>query len=342
MARDLQALKIEKWADTAPNLLSPELAGLMRTTGWPPSYGTSDYPPVEVFNQIWLEFSSAHVEVGERGLLEWDTAQTYQHPSYTVGTDRRIYTSVQASGGLNASQDPVTNTSRSHWIPLIDTATGQFLFATDVVIQTGTNAVQGISPAGLLSLFAATVNARWQATTARFGLVKRATATEIAGRTGTGYVTAAGLPAIPSIPVANTTTQGIARRATLQEVLDGIEPTAFVTSATLAARVEIYSSYLFSSDSGTAITSNNNGTLVTLNDSVSNFTDIEIMMRFGDSGARRSVRIDASSIPSSRDTEHTLFETNQDILIWNPSASALRLQSDQNSTALLKVIGYAE
>ena len=93
---------------------TPEAAGLTRSVGLPASYGTTDFLPLEVFNQLWREITGAAMELGEHGLLPWHTGQSYPHDpiSLVIGSDGELYKSVQASGGSLTSQDPTTDTQR--------------------------------------------------------------------------------------------------------------------------------------------------------------------------------------------------------------------------------------
>ena len=239
MPRDSEGLKIKLWADNllidGDNRIEPQDATdvVEREDGWPASYGVDEFVPRGAFNQVWREFSGALVDVAEHGVLEWSANQAYVHPARTLGTDGEMYGSVQSSGGALTVQDPTTDANETYW--LIQTGAR---YASNAVIQTGTEAAQAIPPAGLLSLFAATVNSRWRAATNRFGLVSQASGTEITGRTGDGYVSAADLPVIPVIPDATTVLRGIARRATEAEALAGVAAEPFITPETLAAALE--------------------------------------------------------------------------------------------------------
>ena len=115
MARDPDALKIRKWAASSSLVQTPEAAGLTRATGLPASYGASDFLPLEVWNQIEREVTGAAVEIPQRGILEWDAAQRYEHPSWVTGSDGNLYSSVQASGGADPSQNPTTDTNDTYW-----------------------------------------------------------------------------------------------------------------------------------------------------------------------------------------------------------------------------------
>ena len=112
MARDADALKIEKWAATG-NVATPESQGLVRAVGWPSSYSqpNGDLPKLEVLNQQFREYSALAVELNTRGLLEWDATVSYVHPAVVMGSDGRLYVSVYHSTGV----DPVTDTANASW-----------------------------------------------------------------------------------------------------------------------------------------------------------------------------------------------------------------------------------
>lgn len=118
MARDSDALLIQKWAGSAGagDVATPESIGLVRANGWTIAYSTpggSDVPR-EVENQINREITALAVEMNTRGFLEWDTSLSYEDPAFVVGSDGEIYASVADSTGV----DPTTDTGFASWQPL--------------------------------------------------------------------------------------------------------------------------------------------------------------------------------------------------------------------------------
>ena len=113
MARDSDALKMEKWAAESGDVQTPEDRGLTRSIGWPADFSQPGgrQPTREVFNQIFRELSAQGVELNIHGLLEWDAAISYVHPALVMGSNAKPYLSVQDSTG----QDPVTDASEMYW-----------------------------------------------------------------------------------------------------------------------------------------------------------------------------------------------------------------------------------
>ena len=203
MARDADSLLIRKWAATSALVQTPEAAGLTRATGLPASYGTTDFLPLEVFNQIWREVTGSAEELGERGILEWHTDQRYEHPSWVTGSDNSLYRSVQASGGSGTSQDPTTDTSETYWQP----------FTVSVP----------------------------NSTTTVLGLIRRATLAEARAGTATGpAVTPAGIRAgiLALLPEATVTARGTVELATNAEAVTGTADDLAVTPAGLKAAID--------------------------------------------------------------------------------------------------------
>ncbi len=156
MARDADALKIEKWA-AAGDVQDPEERGLDRSVGWPADYSQPGgrQPSREVFNQLLRELSALGVEVNVHGaFLEWDSSISYIHPAVVTGSDTKLYLSVGSSQGV----DPTTDSSESHWKLLTAsvanssaTQSGIVELATDAEVGVGTDATRAITPAGLAS-----------------------------------------------------------------------------------------------------------------------------------------------------------------------------------------------
>ena len=113
MARDADALKIQKWAATG-DVQDPEDGGLLRSTGWDATYSQpgGNLPKREHINQLFRELSAQSVEVNVHGGgLEWDSSISYEHPAMVMGSDARPYVSVQNSVGA----DPTSDIINSHW-----------------------------------------------------------------------------------------------------------------------------------------------------------------------------------------------------------------------------------
>ena len=112
MARDTDALKIEKWAETG-DVQTPEDRGLTRSAGWPADYSQPGgrTPSREVFNQIIREITALCVEINTRGLPEWDADVSYVHPALVTGSDGNIYLSEADSNGV----DPVADVAGVSW-----------------------------------------------------------------------------------------------------------------------------------------------------------------------------------------------------------------------------------
>ncbi len=112
MARDADALKIQKWAATG-DVQDPEDGGLLRSTGWDATYSQpgGNLPKREHINQLLREHSALGVEINTLGLLEWDSSISYEHPAMVMGSDARPYVSVQNSVGA----DPTSDIINSHW-----------------------------------------------------------------------------------------------------------------------------------------------------------------------------------------------------------------------------------
>ena len=168
MARNSEGLKLqEAWASDADALkASPESEGLDREVGWPESYQTAggDLPPVEIFNQVWLEVTSLLIDIAQHGILEWNANQTYAHPAHVVSTvDNNIYRSVQAGG---QAQEPSADSDNDYWIQLLPvpiataTVAGLVRRATSSEITAGTSNVGFVTPAQLAARIASIPAAR--------------------------------------------------------------------------------------------------------------------------------------------------------------------------------------
>ena len=112
MARDSDALKIEKWAATG-DVRDPEDAGIDHDTGWDATYSQPGGPTLEraVLNELLRELTALGVELNTRGLLEWDATVYYVHPAMVMGSDDQPYVSTYHSRGV----DPVSDTGNTAW-----------------------------------------------------------------------------------------------------------------------------------------------------------------------------------------------------------------------------------
>ena len=117
MARDTDALKIQKWAENG-DVANPEDGAVDRSTGWDATYSQpgGPAPKREHFNELFREHSALGVEINTRGLLEWDSSISYIHPALVMGSDGEVYISVTDSLGI----DPTTDASEAGWSPLRD------------------------------------------------------------------------------------------------------------------------------------------------------------------------------------------------------------------------------
>ena len=127
MPRSVAALKIRSWAsaqsgervDPDDSTLTPPL---VRTDGWPLSFSEvgGDNLRRQVFNEILYEITEGLLDVAKFGLLPYHASQSFEHPALTLGSDARIYVSVQDSTG----EDPVADTTNTYWRPVVNTVSG--------------------------------------------------------------------------------------------------------------------------------------------------------------------------------------------------------------------------
>ena len=112
MARDADALKIEKWAATG-DVQDPEDGGLSRSIGWDATFSQPGGPTLgrAVFNELVRELTALGMEANAHGLLEWDESVSYVHPATVMDSDGRLYVSVYHSTGI----DPVSDTAETAW-----------------------------------------------------------------------------------------------------------------------------------------------------------------------------------------------------------------------------------
>ena len=142
VTRDSDALLIEKWAATG-DVATPESQGLSRDTGWGSSYSTpgGDVPEREVFNQMFRELTALAVELNTHGLLVWNGAISYVHPTMVFGSDNLAYASVRDNMGV----DPTTDTNDDDWT--------RFGVTTSVQTFDGGAIVSGVVGIGFLPTF---------------------------------------------------------------------------------------------------------------------------------------------------------------------------------------------
>ena len=224
MARDTDALKIEKWAASG-DVQDPEDGGVDRATGWDATHSQpgGSLPKREHFNQILRELTAQGVEVNVHGLLEWDSRISYVHPALVFGSDDNPYISLVNSTNV----DPVTDSAGTTWkVYGIQEATpdasttvkGVVELATAAETQTGTDATRAVTPAGLASL---------AATEGRAGLVERASQSEADTGTDTSrYMTPAHVKRRidqEATPDATTTVKGKVELATNTETQTGTD-----------------------------------------------------------------------------------------------------------------------
>ena len=128
MARDADALKIQKWAATG-DVQDPEDGGLSRSVGWDATYSQlgGNLPKREHVNEILQELTALGVELNTRGLLEWDASISYKHPALVMASDGKPYISLADSTGV----DPTTDTTEARWAPFrfLDVRTYEVLAA---------------------------------------------------------------------------------------------------------------------------------------------------------------------------------------------------------------------
>ena len=194
MARDTDALKIEKWAASG-DVEDPEDGGMTRSAGWDATYSQpgGSLPKREHFNQLFRELTALALEVNTRGCgLEWSAEISYLHPAFVTDSGGKFYFSVQDSTNV----DPTGDANNATWTPDITevpeapgSATvddeGLVELATGAETQTGTDDDKAVTPASLASR---------TATTIRAGLVELATQSEVnAGTDDSRFVSPATL-----------------------------------------------------------------------------------------------------------------------------------------------------
>lgn len=234
MARIAQGLTLDDvWARLSTLVQEPSAQGLVRSTGFPASFGVDMFVALETWNGMLREITAMLLDIADHGILEWTASpnRPYAHPCVTLGSDNEIYTSVQAGG---EAEDPTADTNNTYWQSLSDRLAA---FATATDVNAGTSGTLSVTPLRMLqALFVDNPNDQWKALTTRFGLVKRATSGEVTGKTGDGYVRAADLPDADVVS-ATETTEGISRRATPTEADDGTATGPHMTPALVRRQV---------------------------------------------------------------------------------------------------------
>lgn len=122
MARDSAGLRVRKWAKDQTNsalIQEPDFqADVTRDLGWGSPFTVDQYPDVAAFNGFWQEITALGKDIEAHGILEWDANVDpgYAHPSVVLGSNGKIYESVQAGG---QAQDPTTDTTKTYWQPAL-------------------------------------------------------------------------------------------------------------------------------------------------------------------------------------------------------------------------------
>ena len=169
MARDTDSLLVRKWATASGAVLeTPEASGLTRAVGFPAAYGEDMARSLGLFNQQVREVSAAFVEIAQRGILEWNAAQRYEHQAWVTGSDGNLYRSVRSSGGPTQSQNPVVDLNSAYWlrfvlsVPTSTTARrGTIERATVAEARAGTDTERAVTPAGAAAAIADAPRPLW-------------------------------------------------------------------------------------------------------------------------------------------------------------------------------------
>lgn len=176
------------WAgNSGANLIAYSAAAggaLVIGDGLTTAFDADRYIQSSIFNRVIHDLWDLGVDIGQHGILEWHTDQSYAIHARVIGSDGSLYRAVQANDG----RDPTNSSNSAYW------AEDSGEIASDTTVEAGTSTSAAVTPSGLLSLFAASPNARWQGTEDEFGLVRLATTTEVdAGTSSVRVVTPAGL-----------------------------------------------------------------------------------------------------------------------------------------------------
>lgn len=197
------------------------------SAGLPTAFDVDRFIESGVFNRLFNLLWDLGIDIGQHGILEWHTDQNYLQHARVIGSDGNLYKAVQDNDG----QDPTTDASNTYW------ALEAGATASNTEVEAGTDSGKAVTPSGLLSLFGASVNARWQGTEDEFGIVRLANATQTDASTASDrVVTPASLrrnllaplasPALTGNPTATTQASGnnstrIATTAFVQDAVSG-------------------------------------------------------------------------------------------------------------------------
>ena len=196
--------------------------------GLPTTFDADRYIESGIFNQLINLLWDFGIDVGGIGILEWHTDQPYRIYARVIGSDGNIYKAVQE----NTGQDPTTDTSNTYW-----TREGAAT-ASDIQVEAGSSSTLAVTPSGLLSLFKATLNDRWKATTSKHGLTLLANSTEVdAASLSTKVVTPASLRRNLLAPLASPTFTGSPKAPTQSDSDNStnLATTEFVKTAVAGA-----------------------------------------------------------------------------------------------------------
>ena len=190
-------------------LASASGGALTVSAGLPTTFDVDRYIESGIFNQLFNLLWDMGIDIGQHGILEWHTDQSYLEHARVIGSDGMMYRAVQDNSG----EDPTTDSSDTYWI--LDAGAT----ASNTEVEAGTDSGKAVTPSGLLSLFDGSVNARWRGTESEFGLTRLASSAEVDAATSSDrVVTPAGLrrnllaplasPALTGNPTAPTQTAG--------------------------------------------------------------------------------------------------------------------------------------
>lgn len=114
MARDVESLKIRRWAETGDRTDPEEAMPPMdRDKGWGLQYGQIGGDEISrgVVNQMFREVTGMLVELNEGGSIpEWNAAFDYEYGAFVrYGLERRLFVcfNVDGAGGLAPSANSV-------------------------------------------------------------------------------------------------------------------------------------------------------------------------------------------------------------------------------------------
>lgn len=114
MARDPDALAIQKWSPPDADATTPDASRIANGYDQPFSRQGGPLPPREDFNYYRRGLSGLAVEINEVGLPEWDSGQTYRHDATggaAVMRNGKPYVSLQGSTNI----DPAMSGGEAYW-----------------------------------------------------------------------------------------------------------------------------------------------------------------------------------------------------------------------------------